>query len=264
MATVTEIYCEDLHDNFQELYATWPPGNPLRLGDFGLIRDHDVFVRQGNIADKFGITFKPRDDSTGDDYEYTSSDSVTVAFHGKLNGNAGGGTVNAGVDIGFSSKNSVFFVAADCTTTSIEDQVTLGEEIMDRFAHKKWNRDWAIITSVIGAAATTVAVSGAANASISLEAKDSGLPAVNLADASIDLAISAEKNIGLKLVSATGTKPLIGLAQVQPKWHVGPFHGKGNKFGPRSVMLADSVLAAEVADPGKGKVERLFYFGHRR
>jgi hypothetical protein len=262
MTTIAEIYCEDLHDNFQELYATWPIGNPLQLGDYGVLKKNSVFVRLGNVS-QHGIQFTTRSDPTKDDYEYKSANEVEVKSYGKLDGQAGGATINAHLEIEFASRRAVFFFAADCTYDSIDDQVALGNEIMARYDQKKWKGEWVVVSSLLSAAATTAIVSGAKSGSISLEAT-ANVDRVDLADANVGVAVKAEKNLDLKTITAQGMQPLMGLSQVQPKWRRGPFHGRGNKWGPRSILLADVDLIRESVETEGIKTQDAFFFGELR
>ncbi len=74
MASLSKGYTNDLHNNFQPLYAVWPPGDPIELGDYGELRD-SVFLRLGNVRN-LGLTFSEWSDTTKDHWDFKSAGSV--------------------------------------------------------------------------------------------------------------------------------------------------------------------------------------------
>jgi hypothetical protein len=70
------------------------------------------------------------------------------------------------------------------------------------------------VTDAISAKSTTVIISDASNASVTLEA-DGSVQRINLADASIKLAVTSSINKTYKVVTEPNVTPLIGLCQVQ-------------------------------------------------
>ena len=216
MADMWDTYVTDLHDNFKSLYANWPPNVPVRLGDFGTLSSKILHVK-GNIADIFGIKFKERPGTAERaQYSYRSAESTEVTFKAQGQGGTGGVSVNASVGISFSSKNAVFFNAAACEHRSIEDEISLGKEVMQLFETERWDDDWVIVTRLISSAATTIAIAASASASITFEA-DANVPKVDLANAGIKLSTSHEKNIGFS-VATDALVPLLGYSKIQPGW----------------------------------------------
>lgn len=253
---MAEIYTNNLHKHFKVLFANFPPGTPLRLGDYGEMNGK-IFVRRGNIADDFGVSFEVREDQAKDDYEYKSGNSIQVAFNAKGSGTVGGVVnVKAGLNINFAKENSIFFYAADCGYNSIKNQVALGRDIMKLFTEKKWNQNHVLITNLLSAGATTIIISGSKSASIALEAKSDQIEVIELADASIGLSLKSEKNVAFKQITKEGLQPLIGLMKVQSK---GLFN-KTFDFDPfesiASVMPSLSEIEKMSIEP-----DEAFYFG---
>ena len=264
MASAAEIYADELHDNFQVMYAAWPPGEPLRLGDYGPIRGN-LFVRIGNITSDEKIAFESRHDPTRDQWEYKSAGSVALAFRGGGKATVSGAAkVRAGLTVRFSKEDAVFFNAAECSLDSIEDQVAVGKAILKLFERKQWDGNNAIITHVVDSLATTVAISSDQKASISLEATGDA-PNIDLADASIRFSVKAERNVGYKVISKDGLTPLIGLSKIQPK-HPWPF--SGIKFGPTRRLLPERILDTQTlraaVDEKGAPLEDVFFFGDLR
>ena len=70
--------------------------------------------------------------------------------------------------------------------------MALGTQIMSAYRRGKWQREWAVITDLVRARKTTVAISGSAAGGIVLEA-DGSVAQIDLAKAAIGLSLT--KNI---------------------------------------------------------------------
>src|SRR5690348_6874211 len=129
MSSLASEYCDQLKHNFKTFYAPFPPNQPLKLGDYGVMNGN-TFVPIGNVTD-LGVSIgnvRRLDDHAGK-FEFTSEGSVDVEFHMSGNASPSGVPIKAGVDISFSQKYSIFFTAVKCIPTFIEDQVSLGNKI---------------------------------------------------------------------------------------------------------------------------------------
>lgn len=73
-----------------------------------------------------------------------------------------------------------------------QDKAGIGREIMQRHKAGDWDRGWAVVTDLVRAGATTIAVSGADQASVVFEATGD-VEKINLADASVGLSVAAQK-----------------------------------------------------------------------
>src|SRR4051812_18812634 len=121
--SIGEVWCDTIHDQFVVLYANWPLGAPISLGDYGvlvkggLFSHGTIFVRKGNIGDsdyKIAITERPDPDYKS--YSFQSSKGVSVDFAAKGDVTPGGGThINASMTVQFSKQNAAFFNAVRCT-----------------------------------------------------------------------------------------------------------------------------------------------------
>jgi hypothetical protein len=265
MSALGAIYSDDIHHHFKTLYATWLPNEPLQIGDIGLLQDN-LFVRTGDIKTDFGISFDVREFADQKaTYEYSSSDSTSIKFNAKGSTGPSGPPVKASLEIDFSSKNSVFFNAAECVPQSLKDQIALGNAVMDLFKAGKWDANYAVITSLLKAGSTTVIVSGSESSSIVLEAQSDSVQQINLGDASIGLQIQHESNVAYKVVTQASLTPLLGLSKVQHK-----FFG-GDHFGPKYGLVAGSygVKASGALNDlrssrQKKDIEDIAYFGMMR
>lgn len=255
MSDLAESYTENLHDHFKILYANWPPGKPVSLGDYGTLED-DIFVSKGNIKRRFGIEFTETSDDTKDDYDYKSADSTTINFFAKGDILPNGSTnAKASVEISFSSEDAIFFNAADCIHKSIQDIDLVEDAIWKLLDQEKWDEDYVIVTTVLEAKASTIIASSGDKSSIKLEASADAVQSIKLSDASIGLNIKSESNIGLKIITKEGMTPLIALAGFQPKWKIGPIK-IGRKF--RSIQRLDAGEIHQVEN-GESKRDRFVF-----
>ncbi len=56
---IPEVYTTSIHEGLR-LYATWPIGTELELGDFGRLENY-LFIKEGNIAKTYRIPVKVKD-----------------------------------------------------------------------------------------------------------------------------------------------------------------------------------------------------------
>jgi hypothetical protein len=138
--------------------------------------------------------------------------------------------VKASLQIDFSSEEAVFFNAAECAYDMIEDKAALGTEVIQRFKSNTWDREWAVITDIVNAGSTTIAVSGGTTSSVVFQASGK-VPQINLADASISFSVVSSSNVALQIAAQQGLSPLIGLSKIQ---HTFLFFG--SKFKPALLM----------------------------
>jgi hypothetical protein len=217
MSALATDYCELIKKHLRVLYANFPPSDPLSLGDFGVL-ESDLFVRLGNIADVFGIAFGSRTGTATGTIRFASAGTVELVV--KAGGRAGN-IVNASVEVTFSSRHAVLFNAAGCCASSIENQVALAPKIMRLLEHRKWQRRYALVTTLVAAGSTTAIASASSQGVIVLEGKTPDIASVDLSDASIKLSVRRSKDISLAVVTEGSCSPLMGLSAI-----------KGNVFGP--------------------------------
>lgn len=214
MSSLAAEYCDQIKKHFKKFHATFPPNETVRLGDYGVLYD-DVFVRLGNV-ERLGMQFGVREGvSQASLVDFTSKGSVEVEFGAAADAGVGTAAVKASVEIKFSRENAVFFNAADCTIDAVEDQVAFGAEILKLKKADRWEKKYAVVTSLLRAKSTTIAVSSSSNASIKFEASTPSVKEIDLADASLKLNVKRVKDVSLKIVTGGDLVPLIGLSKIQ-------------------------------------------------
>ena len=139
MSSPHRQYTKELYTQFAYA-ATWLPGVPLHLGDVGTFT-RGIFEHVVNIKE-LGISFDVRHDETPSQIDYSSERAVSISFKaaGETPKPMSQLTVSqAGFTIEMTRKNAVMFQALETYSPSIEDQASLGEEIIRLYRNEeKW------------------------------------------------------------------------------------------------------------------------------
>ncbi|WP_396625625.1 hypothetical protein [Luteitalea sp.] len=207
-------YCTQLQKNLTGLHANFPPNRPLALGDYGVKRD-DVFQRLGNIR-TLGVAFTATEGTSESTIQFKSAGAVDVEFFAKGTARVGAvPAVNAGLDLKFTRENAVFFNAAGCTLTQVDDIAAVGEALAALLAAGRWDSGFYVVTSLVQAASTTAVVSSSRGSEVGLEASSDLVPHIDLADASLKLRIKRSRSTALEIVTANGQTPLMQLSRLR-------------------------------------------------
>jgi hypothetical protein len=213
MSNIADIYTRELHSQLK-YYATWLPGTPLKLGDYGTLNGR-LFTKTGNILADFDIKIKVGHDKLRDNFSYKSASGVTVNCQ-----IVGSGTVSvvaeltANVKVGFSKGNGIFFFADGCVCDSISNKKTIGE-YLDKLP--SWDSQNFIITELVTSGATTILISNASNGEVSFNVKGNDISVANFASAGMKLSVQSEKQIGFSIIAKDGLTPLFKLYQFNKK-----------------------------------------------
>jgi len=256
---IGEIYTNQVWDNLKPLLANWEPTKPIKLGDFGVLRDR-IFIPMGNIKD-LNIQFAAEAGIAGDHKFFASSDSTQIKFTAQGAVPISGITAKASLEVDFSSSDAAFFNAADCSYSTIADKVALANAIMGKYDPGPWKREWAVVTDLVTSGSTTIAVSAGRAASIVFEASGN-VPQIDLADAKIGLTVKSATNVGYQIVAQNGLTPLIGLCTIQPT-----FLWFGSQFGPVVKAMANPQVLRALQTSELVKTEpskASLYFGQVR
>ena len=235
MSNIADLYSNEVKKHFKVLYANWEPGGPIELGDYGIM-DGNIFIPMGKLKDDFpefaGNVIQIAPDPSKDQKEFKSESGVEVNLLAKGSVNSAGVTLaKAAFEIKFSNKDSIFFNAAECTTTRIANKAKIGEIIQQLLRDEKWQKEYCVVTDLVQAGKTVIAISQSNNSAISFEADSPALEKINLADASVKFNLTAEKSIGYKVDALEGLNILIGLCKIK-----NPFLWWGGGFSQKSMM----------------------------
>lgn len=212
---LADIYSESIHNNLR-MYAAWPIDTPLNLGDFGTL-EGQLFQRLGNLKERYNIEVKSLSSNSSVHYDFKSAGLVETTMYAKGDINVGGQIplAKAGLEINFSGENAVFFDAAGCSISSIENKDKVFNEITKLYRRGMWDKKYTLITDIIRSESTRVFISNSQNASIFLEAQSPKITVIDLAKANIGLRCASEKNIGLNVISTNSTTPLMKLGRIK-------------------------------------------------
>lgn len=248
-----EQYTDEMKKKFGYL-ATWLPGTPFILGDIGILNDN-VFTHVAFLND-FNIQFDPRIDENGDDVEYSSQGSVSIAT--KMSGTIAPqgstlGDIDAGFIVEFGNENSVFFKANDIKTNLIENTAKLGEQILSLYREGRWNKNWVIITELVSAKTATILISNSTNAKIELRANANiDAKKLDIADAKFDFGATFSKGMDTKIIAQSGLTPLFKVMGLKSRIFLPPV------FKARGIQPFDLVTP----ETAKNKYSDDIYFGY--
>jgi len=213
MGSMAKTYTNDIHHEWVEVFAAWPIGLEVELGDYGYLED-GIFQRMGNISDK-GISGETGENDNDAAIEYKSSDEVSIVLRAKGSADASGLVqAKASLEMSFSGKHAVFFKAAGGKWHTFKSPDEVGQQILSLYHAGDWKREFVVVTNLLKAGATTVLVSSGSSASISIEAKADKIEAIDLVDADVGLQIKSESNLGLKVIAEKGMTPIFGLMKI--------------------------------------------------
>jgi hypothetical protein len=240
MSHIANLYAKEVKKHFKVLHANWEPGGPIELGDYGIM-DGKIFIPMGKLKNDFpefsGNIILIAPDSSRDQKEFKSESGVEMKLGVKGSVNSAGTTlVKATLEIKFANKDSIFFNAAECTTTRISNKAKIGEILKHLLKNKRWKKEYCVVTDIVKAGKTVVAISQSNNSSILFEADSPAIEQINLADASVKFNLTSEKNIGYKVDALEGLDILIGLCKIKNSlpWQIG-------NFEPEKGMLKESM-----------------------
>jgi len=211
--SIADSYTNEIRAQIKK-FATWEPGEPRKLGDYGELRG-SLFVRVGNIADPpFNLRFETNADQTSSPITYSSSGAVSIEADGGVSGQVSAlAKLTLGLTISFSRENAIYFQALGARYDSINNQLELERQLLDAFAAGDWRDNFVVVTERVGAKSSTVIVSSGMGASLQLNA--AGGDAFNISDANVKLVSSGKKDIGYETITDEKATPLLSLSRIQ-------------------------------------------------
>jgi hypothetical protein len=207
-------YISEMRKHFDYL-ANWTPGYPLALGDVGVI-NHGIFRRITSL-EKLGISYDVRSDDTPETQKYASARGVSVSFKAAGRTPAVGSVLTqaeAGFTVEFSSKHSTLYEAIGCTTPSIVDLLTLGEQVLRLYQTAQWNRAWVVVVELVHCESTTILISSSSNSKLELSAKGNISSTISIADANIELGVAMSRDMQTAIIADKGLRPLYRVVSV--------------------------------------------------
>lgn len=233
MASPQEQYTREMHEKFGYL-AIWAPNVTLKLGDVGVITKHEFSFM--TTLEERGIKFRVRRGDRPASYEHRSAGGVSV--HVKAAGEAPPAgslltTAEAGVSVKFSRAGAVYFRANGMLVHMILDQERLGKEILNRYELGEWEEDYAVVTELLVADASTILISHEGEAQMDLKAGADFNPAsFDIASGRAGLTMASIRNMQTTIVGESGLTLLFKARKVKRSFFGGPIvrGGEGATF----------------------------------
>lgn len=199
--------------------ATWLPNKPIALGDIG-IQKGNYFRRIGNINSR-GISFSINEDNNEGEIEHFTEGAVSITTKASGSAKLSGSSLakaDAGITIKFSKENAILFKAKGCTSPTIQNQIDLGEKILNLYKKGEWNKDWSVITEVVNAKSGVVLVSSSANGIIELKVKsDISANNIDIADGNFEGNALFSKDVSTKIITDNPFTPLFKSSKVRSR-----------------------------------------------
>lgn len=218
-----------------KFFANWPPGEAISLGTIGTLEDSQ-FIPLSHLRHR-GIEFEIDTDDLYDDFEYHSSQGISIGVDGGADAQLGAGQLphaKARFTINFSSNEAILFQIKQTANHRISDQIGLKEAIMKEFLAGNWEREWAVVTGVVECQHGTIIVSQGSGSSLEISAEGDGQAGkLDLAGVNARLSVNAQNFRGIQLVGKQGLTPLFRLSKVQKGFF------SGNNFKPLRSLLPD-------------------------
>lgn len=215
-------YTKELYERFGYL-GTWTPATPLNIGDVGEM-DGNVFRRVSSL-EEMNIPFTVRQAKDKEDLIYTSESGVSLSFKAAGSPVVGGSSLliqKAGATIDFHNGAGVVFVARGCLSPSIEDQISLGKELIRRYNIGEWEAKYVVVTEIKKADSMSAFISESSGGKIELIAENSlQLGTLSLADLNVNFSVGASSGINTQIIAKNKLTPLFRVRQVKASFWSG-------------------------------------------
>lgn len=242
MTAPVKLYQEQMHSNLG-FFGTWLPGDPLSLGDVGIL-ERGRF-RPLTTLTELGIPFTRGVTGSPQNLQYTSKSgtSVNVKTSAEVVGPL---AASAEIEIQFSQEGAFLFHASSVMNQRLDDRLALADSILALYANGTWKSEWFLIESLYSADCATIIVAEDSSASLSIGASSS-LPmgALPLADPHVKLSISSMKGKIVQVVGGRDLRPLYSCVRLKEGWFSGTkvVPVRGIASAPGELPLARASIA---------------------
>jgi hypothetical protein len=231
MASPHKQYTKELYNQFTYL-AMWLPSVPIKLGDVGIFNKgrFERITRLRNL----GLSFEIRQDKTPSQVSYATEGAVSLSF--KAEGEAPPPVsqltaAQAGFLIEMTRANATLFQALETYSPSIEDQVTLGKQILELYKTGEWDLKYFVVTEILEARSATILISSSVNARVELSATGKINPGmIDLADIHAGLRLEHSRNMNTQIIATAGLTPLFKARSVKKRFGLGNAFFRDSEF----------------------------------
>lgn len=211
MASEARLFIEAVNRATGQI-PVWLPGRNVSLGDIGIFDKLGQWVRMTSLKDE-GIPFETDYDDTPSFKLSLGSGqtwSVSITGDGKVGtGLPGVPNVNAELKLGLEGSGSFAFEAYGTLLHVITNLAAVQEEIISRSGAaggNSWDYSWCVVTEVLEAKRSFVAVASGRGATVSLDlGAEPGGAFLNLAKLNIGAAVTNQNQMAVASISTDPT-----------------------------------------------------------
>lgn len=232
MTAPVRLYQEEMHANIG-FFGTWLPGDPLRLGDIGVL-ESGRFRSQTTLTE-LGVKFVATGKGSPQNLQYASKSgtALSVRAGAEVQGPL---PASAEIDIKFSHEGAFLFHASNVTNESLENRLALADSVSSLYSKGVWRKEWYLVESLYIADCATIIISEDSSAHLVIGAASSvTLGALPLADPHVRLSVSSASGKMVQVVGGRELRPLYSCIRVKETWlgdvKVVPVRGAAPKPG---------------------------------
>ena len=206
-------------------FTTWLPGEPVKLGDVGVIVD-GVFERRTSLKN-LGIIFNTIKDKTKSDINYTSSEAVdeSILVNGDIAKEIPNPIGNAELEIKFNflREGAIVFKTKGTKVYSIDDIAKLEKDILKLKSKGKWKDEWVVIEKVLNVDSATILISNSSlsESKFKIGADIDILKNINIGDAKLKLESVYSKDMAFESIAKEPLTPLFKMIKLKKKFWIG-------------------------------------------
>jgi hypothetical protein len=215
MTAPVKLYHEEMHANIG-FFGTWLPGDPLRLGDIGIL-ESGRFRPQTTLAE-LGIKFAGTGKGSPQNLQYTSKSgtALSVRAGAEVQGPL---PASAEIDISFSHEGAFLFHASNVTNQSLENRLALADSVSSLYSTGTWKKEWYLVESLYTADCATIIISEDSSAHLVIGAASSlPLGTLPLADPQVRLSVSSASGKMVQVVGGRDLRPLYSCIRLKETW----------------------------------------------
>jgi hypothetical protein len=217
MPSPVRTYHAEMHRNLG-FFATWLPGDPIEIGDAGLLVE-GRFRRLSSLSE-LGIRYTQSESTASQNLQYTSTEGTKID---PTIGGAVAGVAKAQIAISFSADGAFVFHATGLRVRRLQELTSVGRGVLAAYEKGRWRKEWLLVETLHLADCATIIVSQDSSAGLVLTAKpDAVLTALSLADPNVGLAVSSSRGRLVHVVGARKLRPLYSCVRVKDPFFAKP------------------------------------------
>jgi hypothetical protein len=184
-------------------FATWDPGAPVRLGDYGVLRQR-TFERLGHV-DEFGIDPKQLGSIQSDPatFEFTTVGTTVAQAEASGRGSATPKlpSARASITVRFAADDSLFIRAHESRWIELAHVREVADALRKT---NRWDFSWKIVAGLRTASSLSVLMGAEAGCSVKIEGSADALQQLNVGTLKTGTDVRVSGSAALKVIGAKG------------------------------------------------------------